>query len=752
MWSFYAFALPVTLAMVVVTLHHFASSQVDRVARFTVGYAWFVSLSIVILVPIDVSSTLSGDPQTMASTAKHVSWMWSWAYWSTQFLTWAIIPIHQGYADAGDFTVLARLKTSLRDNLLFYGIMGALGIVGLIGLLAAGKFKWDAIMGFAIAASNAFGLFTGAFLLGFGLVELPRGLWRHADMATRQQWLMHRLGRVATKLDEGHQELSTVIVATDDPSFKPAGGRVGEDDMDYDTDEKSMAVLRRRLRIAVDTYMRLKSEYTAIVWEALELEDTIKNIGLGHAGDWQFISTLRPPRTGRFAHFLDSAEWLWRCALRPLSVQLLAIILAVMSMAIIFAEATIVSNGRPDLSLFSILIRSAKNSGELIIQVLTSVPLVYICVCTYYSVFRLGMFSFYYLVPKNTDPYSLLLNASLCCRFIAPMSYNFLNLIHVGDTTFAKRMGQMDNIPFFGREFNKVVPIAMVIYTVLVAGNVFNRIVDFFGSWRRFRFVDDDNETDGYAAAGRLIIQKERSGLERGQGVGESVISLSRNVGAGGSETGVEDSRKEADDSSQQSSGASSQKAGTPSSGSLLREAIANKYYVQKKEGRGGERDGRTSRFPNTVAEREARRDSWEPPLLPPRPKTAQNLLSSHESGLRMSDDRHLGRGEDGGLGGAGGGPVEGVKDDVSVKISSKWNSVKAEFSSMALKFPKLGLKGSGDVTPGDSFLPTRALFDKVIVVPHSSPPLTGEERQSGTLCSAPGWEDVTTTTASCLA
>lgn len=44
----------------------------------------------------------------------------------------------------------------------------------------------------------------------------------------------------------------------EDPSFKPQGGRLGEDDMDYDTDEKSMAKLRRNLRIAREEYYRYK--------------------------------------------------------------------------------------------------------------------------------------------------------------------------------------------------------------------------------------------------------------------------------------------------------------------------------------------------------------------------------------------------------------------------------------------------------------------------------------------------------------
>jgi hypothetical protein len=44
----------------------------------------------------------------------------------------------------------------------------------------------------------------------------------------------------------------------EDPAFKPSGGRLGENDMDYDTDEKTMAALRRQLRRAREEYYRCK--------------------------------------------------------------------------------------------------------------------------------------------------------------------------------------------------------------------------------------------------------------------------------------------------------------------------------------------------------------------------------------------------------------------------------------------------------------------------------------------------------------
>ena len=95
-------------------------------------------------------------------------------------------------------------------------------------------------------------------------------------------------------------------MSREDPNFKPSGGRLGEDDMDYDTDEKSMAALRYQLRRAAEEYYRYKSEYISNVCEALELEDTIKNYERGSSTERCYISSFRQPRTGTFGKYLDA--------------------------------------------------------------------------------------------------------------------------------------------------------------------------------------------------------------------------------------------------------------------------------------------------------------------------------------------------------------------------------------------------------------------------------------------------------------
>ncbi|CAI0422131.1 unnamed protein product [Linum tenue] len=517
MWVFYLISLPLTLGMVVSTLRYFAGPEVPRYVLFTVGY------------------------------------------------TWGMVPLIQGFEDAGDFTVTERLKTSIHANLIFYLIVGSVGLFGLILLIMMHKIRTNGVLGFAMACSNTFGLVTGAFLLGFGLSEIPKTLWRNADWTIRQKVLSHKIAKMAVKLDDAHQEFSNAIVVAQatsnqmskrdplrpymdvidnmlaqlfrqDPSFKPQGGQLGENDMDYDTDEKSMATLRRHLRRARDAYYRYKSEYMTFVLEALELEDTIKNYERRNSTGWKYMSSFRPARSGKLGSLVDTLEFLWRCILRKQLEKLLAIILGTMSAAILLAEATLVITG-VDLSLFSLLIKSVGRQ-ELFVQ----------------------------------------------ANKFSELAYDML------------RMGKInDAVPFFGVSFNRIYPLFMVLYTLLVASNFFDRLLGFFGNWKRFRFQTEVDDTDGFDPSGLIILQKERIWLEQGQRVGEHVIPLARNFNGVDVESASNNMDKTTVEMKSTSNLISDDKAGSSSSrvskeetrrANPSREALSSKYAAVRQQSR----------------------------------------------------------------------------------------------------------------------------------------------------------------------
>ncbi|CAI9284602.1 unnamed protein product [Lactuca saligna] len=560
MWLFYLISFPLTLGMVVLTLKYFAGPDVPRYVFFTVGYTWFCSISVIILVPADISSTIIGHDNG------GISFFWSWSYWSTFLLTWLVVPLIQGYEDAGDFTMRERLKTSIHVNLVFYLILGLIGLVGLI-LLIMMRNDWSGgVLGMAMACSNTFGLVTGAFLLGFGLSEIPKTIWRNADWTTRQKVLSHKIAKMALKLDVAHQELSKVIAVAqetskqmskrdpfrpymniiddmiyqmlhEDPSFKPEGGRLGDNDMGYDTDEKTMATLRRHLREAREEYYRYKSQYLTYVIEALKLEDTIKNYEQRDETRWKYISSFRPGRSGKLGGYLDTMELIWRCIVWRLLEKMFAVILGCMSAAILLAEATLLPSGL-HLSVFSLLINSI-GTKDMLVQVVAFVPLFYMCICTYYSLFKIGMLTFYSFTPRHTSSVSLLMICSMVARYAPPISFNFLNLIRLDGkkTIFEERMGNIDNaVPFFGKGFNKLYPLIMVVYTILVASGFFHNIINFVGKWKRIALQNEEDDLDGVDPSGLIILQKERAWLEQGHRIGEEAVPFARDF----SDTSVE--------------------------------------------------------------------------------------------------------------------------------------------------------------------------------------------------------------------
>uniref|UniRef100_A0A1J3E5U1 LMBR1 domain-containing protein 2-like protein A n=1 Tax=Noccaea caerulescens TaxID=107243 RepID=A0A1J3E5U1_NOCCA len=611
MWVFYLISLPLTLGLVVFTLRYFAGPEIPRYVLITVGYTWFCSVSVIILAPADIWTTLSLPPNRPENGA--ISFLWSWSYWSTFLLTWAVVPLIQGFEDAGDFTVSERLKTSVHVNLVFYLVLGFIGLLGLILLIMMHRNWTGSILGYAMACSNTFGLVTGAFLLGFGLSEIPKTLWRNADWTTRQKVLSHKIAKIAVKLDNAHQELSNAIVVAqatstqmskrdpmrpymnvidamlakmfrEDPSFKPQGGQLGENDMDYDTDEKSMATLRRHLRNAKDEYYRYKSEYLTYVTEALVLEDTMKNYERRDSTGWKYISSFRASRSGKLGNLLDTLEFMWRCMLKKRIQMVLAIVTGIMSAAILLAEATLLLS-KLDLSLFSILISSVK-SDELLVQAFAFVPLVYMCICTYYSLFKIGMLMIYSLTPRQTSSVNLLMICSMIARYAPPISYNFINLIQLhSETIFEKKMGRIDDaVPIFGQRFNEIYPLIMVIYTLLVASNFFDRIFSYFGSWKKFRFQTESEDMDGFDPSGLMILKKERTWLEEGQKVGEHVLPLARNFNDVDIEAENSSVEMKMSSSSSYDIDTSSSKDEMSRKYGSAREAITNKYAAIREQ------------------------------------------------------------------------------------------------------------------------------------------------------------------------
>ena len=126
--------------------------------------------------------------------------LWRVVYWSSQFLTWLILPLMQSYSQAGEFTRWGRLKSSLWDNAIFYSsyLLIALILLIYVAVQPSLHLTWDRTKAIAAAASNTWGLFVLVLLLGYGLIEVPRNLWNRSQ---RGYQLQHAHFKVSMECD-----------------------------------------------------------------------------------------------------------------------------------------------------------------------------------------------------------------------------------------------------------------------------------------------------------------------------------------------------------------------------------------------------------------------------------------------------------------------------------------------------------------------------------------------------------------------
>eukprot|EP00894_Picocystis_sp_ML_P003857 jgi/Pico_ML_1/54374/g4733.t2 len=485
---FFVLSLPLVAMATVYWTVAMPCRGTPMLVRLDAGVAWMASLSILLLVPSDVAIALRGGSQAMLEV------MWPIAYWYAFGAMFSVLPIHQEYADAGDFTALDKLRTSLRENAIFYGTLGAAGVMGIIMLLITGKLDFTNVVGFCIALSNSFGLMGVLFLMGFGLVDIPRRLWHGGNVEGNRKLSAHRVGLAAARVAASRAALAADYQVAKSVADEEIGPRdplrpyiekvlaeassvlpdiqdieavaptekkqrrfwnlfAGDEDEEllleyYDIGE--LGKLRKRVRKSVQSFERERAQFHQIVRDALELEDIVDN---RVSGD----------RVFRVRGRLNVVE-----------------------------EAS--------------------------------------------GLYKMGSFSFYLLVPRHTDGYSLISNAMFMCRFSAPLAFNFLYLVQMSglsnDTVFYRLIGsKMDRaIPFLGDFFNTWAPTVMIPYVLLLilGHGVLNRVVSWLTRTERFSFDDDMEEKSGCTESGKRLIQVERENQSQGLPVGLSLETMDR--------------------------------------------------------------------------------------------------------------------------------------------------------------------------------------------------------------------------------
>lgn len=473
--------------------------------------------------------------------------VWHVVYWTSQVLTWLILPIMQSYARAGDFTVAGKIRSSLIENAIYYGTY--LLIFGICLLYVALKpnlhINGPQLKVLAITASNTWGLFLLVLLYGYGLVEVPRTCWNNSKKGHLLDYTYFKLAKLSVEKSEAEENLEDVledvkkaaetirynhalracvdtILEKCPEAMRGAMHRNRDDFEDYNPTEtpteKSLVRLHKRVIAASQAYQRTQCQWGVLVEKAFNLED----VSLNEASSKHVFVRSFGSYSGIWkAVYSPTVEWYWRCWVMPLMLKALTVILGIVSAMVIWSECLFFIRS-PVLSLFAIFIDLA-GYNYIAIEVTSYLIIAYLCVCAYYTIFRVRVFNYYYLASHHqTDENSLIFCGMLLCRLTPPLCLNFLGLIHLDshitkqsdivETSYTQIMGHMDVISIVSDGFNIYFPIAIVVLCFATYFRLGSRCLHLVGFQQ---FVGDDDMTLELVQEGRNLMKRERRKRER---------------------------------------------------------------------------------------------------------------------------------------------------------------------------------------------------------------------------------------------
>ncbi|XP_076814972.1 G-protein coupled receptor-associated protein LMBRD2-like isoform X2 [Clavelina lepadiformis] len=611
------FELIVVFVVTLLLLHHYGRILKQHpVVTLATLVAWYFSLIIIFILPLDVSSTFYrqcvnyyqdtnslndesanslNSTQLVITPSTHarylagdspVAWnsngqcekpwsyvpentlpvMWRIVYWTSQILTWLVLPFMQSYSCAGDFSTFGKMKRAVIENAVYYGSYLLLfgGLLTYVAVAPDIHLNIEQLKVILITASNTWGLFLLVLLLGYGLVEVPRRMCHAADLDRSLAQTHFKLAKLSTEKQEASEDLDdileeikrvahsvcynhpmrkfvNIIVSKCPENFQVSQGMDDYEDFDNgrsDISEKSLVKIHRQVIRAMHTYIRTTTQWKMLMKKALLLESISNSMNL-------------PDRQWKEEYPRESSKnicvktlctttytWYWFCLIQPKLRKVVACCLAIFSLMVVWSECTFF-NENPVLSLFAIFINLAKSSyNYFYIELASCLTISYLCVCAYYTVFRIKFFNYFYIAGHHqTDESSLLFVGIMLCRLTPPLCLNFLGMIHLdthitGDTgvetSYTKIMGHLDVISFISDGFNIYFPILVCVLCIATYFNLGQRCLSVIG-FQRFIDTADDMTTDlvdeGKQMVGRekRRLQREHRSLQRSERIGAFV-------------------------------------------------------------------------------------------------------------------------------------------------------------------------------------------------------------------------------------
>ncbi|KAK0113043.1 hypothetical protein ONS95_014751 [Cadophora gregata] len=543
--------LVISLGVLLLLRHYLPLRTTPAYLLVPIFFALGLPASIILLVPIDLASSARNQ-----DAGSRGIWLpdrlllvgWRISYWLTFALTWFILPILAEYADAGYRDPRGRLLFSLRANAQYQALLFGAGIIGMIYVFVTQKASFASLKATVMALAYCWGLMLAIYLMGHGLVALPRKLFRKASISGSLKRIQAAAAKVHEKMEDAIQNLEDLEAQVSELAQRKTGSASKFKDWieeladDSHLPESRPRTLTRRMSVPRITVPNVVTErYLAELsrqlnrarhgraryldeWDRL-LQDAVHTQAvLDSAGSKRIeigLASPDAPLIRRLTILTPYTRYLYCYVFLPYLRIGLGIFLSFASFSIIWSE--VIKSINPLLSIIAVTVvhHPTSERGQIGFagQVISACWILYMCIAALTSLTEVKVWRGRALVKRNTHGESAMWYAMQVAKLSVPLSFNFLTFLAPDiyeDTVFYCFLGQLIQLTQLGAWFDWLFPTFILVPICATLFNLYGKTKSCIGY---SGVIDNDEEEEnesGYGTGswreGRDLIERELQG------------------------------------------------------------------------------------------------------------------------------------------------------------------------------------------------------------------------------------------------
>jgi len=489
---------PLVFCMCIGLVYYYRDPRMNKVTSVLCVLTHFCTFGILFTVPMDIATVVT-DRRIVSEESSVESYVYDILQLNQVYnalfviilvMTSAVLVFMEYYDTDGYFTWVSRVTHSLQRMVIDQGMAIVVALI-LLGVLIGQKVVPASAAALELSLIIVTNIIYEAFLmflLGYGLVEFPRGLWMHGNLKrslTHAQTIAYndfknmsnsqiaisqvvanilktkaekeiainrdptlkeamdvlvgdcpsefrsmRHGEVQVRVLPFPPLLTTPAGLARPPSLRDRGSLLRlpcQVDKNHEVTVAVLARLRTELNVAVEDYRIVQSQVEATKLEAYRL----MNIEEAKATDAQ---TIKWTETGKES---TAWEYRWYVTIRPILYRLAGVVAALMSVLSLIGIISSMTGAQANSSPFFLALHMPRANWSAI-AIFVIITLGYATFVAYWSLMQMQFGGAMRLQFRRTSAVCLSFSTRMCARLASPLAFFYLGWVAESGLTEGK--------------------------------------------------------------------------------------------------------------------------------------------------------------------------------------------------------------------------------------------------------------------------------------------------------------------------